>query len=60
MWKRKAATSQRGDGWYVFDETSDLIKEIRAYYATPAVKDIPIGELVDFDYKGRGHRLHHE
>ena len=28
--------------------------------ATPAVQDIPIGELVNFDYKGRGHRLHHE
>ncbi len=59
-WKRKTGTAQRGDEWYVFDETSGLIKEIRAYYAAPAVKDIPIGELVDFDYKGRGYHLHHE
>ena len=37
--------------------TSGLIKEIRAYYAAPAVKDIPIGKLVDFDYKCRGYHL---
>jgi ketosteroid isomerase-like protein len=59
-WKRKTGTAQRGDEWYVFDDQSGLIKEIRAYYAAPAVKDIPIGELVDFDYKGRGYHLHHE
>jgi hypothetical protein len=28
--------------------------------AAPAVQDIPIGELVDFDYKGRGSHLRHE
>ena len=56
-WKRKLGTAQRGDEWYVFDEASGLIKEIRAYYAAPAVKDIPMGELVEFDYKGRGYHL---
>ncbi len=59
-WKRKTGTAQRGDEWYALDDQSGLIKEIRAYYAAPAVKDIPIGELVDFDYKGRGYHLHHE
>lgn len=56
-WKRKAGTAQRGDEWYVFDDQSGLIREIRAYYAAPAVKDIAIGELVDFDYPGRGYHL---
>jgi ketosteroid isomerase-like protein len=56
-WKRKAGTAQRGDEWYVFDPGSGLIREIRAYYAAPAVKDIALGELVGFDYKGRGYHL---
>jgi ketosteroid isomerase-like protein len=56
-WKRKQGTAQRGDEWYVFDTTSGLIREIRAYYAAPAVKDVPIGELVGFDYRGRGYHL---
>jgi len=59
-WKRKAGTAQRGDEWYVFDDKGGLIREIRAYYASPSVKDIPIGELVDFDYKGRGYHLRWE
>ena len=37
-WKRKQGTAQRGDEWYVFDDDSGLIKEIRAYYAAPAVQ----------------------
>jgi ketosteroid isomerase-like protein len=56
-WKRKTGTAQRGDEWYVFEPNSGLIQEIRAYYAAPAVKELPIGELVDFDYRGRGHHL---
>ena len=65
-WKRNTNTAQRGDEWYVFDEATGLIKEIRAYYASPAVKDtaeLPlvgsthIGELVEFDYAGRGYHL---
>jgi ketosteroid isomerase-like protein len=56
-WKRKLGTAQRGDEWYVFDERSGLIQEIRAYYAAPTVKDVPIGELVGFDYRGRGYHL---
>lgn len=65
-WKRLFQTAQRGDEWYVFDETTGLIKEIRAYYAAPAVKDtaeLPVvqgthmGELVAFDYAGRGYNM---
>ena len=69
-WKRKANTAQRGDEWYVFDAATGLIREIRAYYAAPAVKeaqDLPVaanglrmGELVDFDYAGRGYHLRWE
>jgi len=56
-WKRKSGTAQRGDEWYVFDAASGLIREIRAYYAAPAAQDITIGELVGFDYAGRGYHL---
>ncbi len=56
-WKRKSGTAQRGDEWYVFDAATGLINEIRAYYAAPAVKDVAIGELVGFDYAGRGYHL---
>ncbi len=68
-WKRHSATAQRGDEWYVFDADSGLIKEIRAYYAAPAVRDkteLPrvgdqhVGQLVDFDYAGRGYHLRWE
>jgi ketosteroid isomerase-like protein len=56
-WKRSTGTAQRGDEWYVFCEQTGLIREIRAYYAAPAVKDQPIGELVGFDYASRGYHL---
>jgi len=65
-WKRKLGTAQRGDEWYVFDGQSGLIREIRAYYAAPAVNDkttLPLvrgtymGELVGFDYAGREYHL---
>ena len=42
-WKRKSGTAQRGDEGYVFDDATGLIREIRAYDASPAVKEI--GEL---------------
>ena len=63
---RAGDTAQRGDEWYVFCEKTGLIREIRAYYAAPAVQDtaqLPrvgeqfMGELVDFDYAGRGYHL---
>ena len=59
-WKRKAGTALRGDEWYVFDAQTGLIKEIRAYYASPADNSVAISELVDFDYAGRGYHLRHD
>lgn len=56
-WKRKSGSAQRGDEWYVFDAASGLIQEIRAYCAAPAVKDVPMGEWLDFDYARRGYHL---
>jgi len=56
-WKRKANTALRGDEWYVFDTYSGRIREIRAYYASPADSSVPISELRDFDYRGRGYHL---
>lgn len=56
-WKGKLGTALRGDEWYVFDKDTGLIKEIRAYYASPADKSVPINELVDFDYPARGYHL---
>jgi SnoaL-like domain len=59
-WKRNSHTAQRGDEWYVFDQTSGLIKEIRAYYAAPAATGVPIGELIGFNYESRGYHLRWE
>ncbi len=56
-WKRKAGTALRGDEWYVFCGDTGLIREIRAYYASAADGSVPISELVDFDYRGRGYAL---
>lgn len=56
-WKTRLGTAQRGDEWYRFDPESGLIAEIRAYYAAPAVKDEPVGELEGFDYAARGYAL---
>ena len=56
-WKQKANTALRGDEWYVFDEKTGLISEIRAYYASKADPSVPICELFDFDYAARGYHL---
>lgn len=56
-WKRNAGTALRGDEWYAFDPASGRIKEIRAYYASPADSSVPIAELRGFDYAGRGYHL---
>lgn len=59
-WKRKAGTALRGDEWYVFCEKTGLIREIRAYYASPADPSAAINQLADFDYEGRGYHLAHD
>ena len=56
-WKTKSGTAQRGDEWCRFAPVSGLIPELRAYYAAPAVQGVPMGELVEFDYKGHGYHL---
>jgi hypothetical protein len=56
-WKTAQNTALRGDEWYVFDAQTGLIREIRAYYASPAQSDVPINELAGYDYAGRGYHL---
>lgn len=57
-WKNKSGTAVRGAEWYEFE--NGKIKEIRAFYASPADKEVPINELVGFDYPGRGYHLKSE
>ncbi len=54
-WKRRFGVALRGDEWYKFDPGTGLIAEIRAYYAAPADPAATMGELVGFDYEGRGY-----
>jgi hypothetical protein len=53
--KTAAGTVLRGDEWYVFDPGSGLIREIRAYYASPQSPDLDRLELGGFDYAARGY-----
>jgi hypothetical protein len=50
-------TMLRGDEWYVFDRPTGLIREIRAYYASPQDPNLERLELDGFDYAGRGYVL---
>lgn len=56
-WKTRSDTALRGDEWYVFDESSGRIAEIRAYYAAPADRSAAICELSGFDYRHRGYAM---
>lgn len=47
----------RGDEWFAFDTASGLIKEIRAYYASPQAESRDRLEIEGFDYAGRGYPL---
>ena len=47
----------RGDEWYEFDPDSGLIKEIRAYYASPQAPELDRLELGGFDYAARSYAL---
>lgn len=53
--KTSAGTVLRGDEWYVFDSGSGLIREIRAYYASPQSAGLDRLELGGFDYAARGY-----
>jgi methyltransferase len=45
----------RGDEWYIFDRDTGLIREIRAYYASPQDATLERLELGGFDYQARGY-----
>ena len=55
--KTRQGTVLRGAELVVFDKDSGLIKEIRAYYASPQARDVERLELGGFDYAGRGYPL---
>jgi methyltransferase len=55
--KTAEGTVLRGAEWYVFEPDSGLISEIRAYYASPLDPTLPLSELADYDYAGRGYAL---
>ena len=50
-------TVLRGAEWYVFDGTTGLIRELRAYYASPQAPGLERLELGGYDYEGRGYAL---
>ena len=54
-WKTKAHSALRGDEWYLFDDQSGLITEIRAFYAAPAGSIEGISELFGYDYASSGY-----
>lgn len=47
----------RGAEWYVFDGPTGLIKELRAYYASPQGPGLERLELGGYDYRSRGYAL---
>lgn len=55
--KTYKGTVLRGDEWYVFDRSTGLISEIRAYYASPQDPSLDRLELGGYDYAGNGYAL---
>jgi hypothetical protein len=55
--KTKLGITLRGAEWYVFDDESGLIKDIRAYYASPQAEGLNKLELGSFDYEGNGYPM---
>lgn len=55
--KTKQGAVLRGIEWYEFDRESGLIKEIRAYYASPQAQGLERLELGGFDYNGRNYPM---
>jgi uncharacterized protein (DUF1330 family) len=55
--KTKQGKVLRGDEWYLFEPSSGLIKEIRAYYASPQDPNLERLELGGYDYEGNGYAL---
>ena len=54
--KRSRGVLLRGDEWYLFSPRG-LIREIRAYYASPQDPTLKKLELAGFDYAGRGYTM---
>lgn len=50
-------TVLRGAEWVVFDRETGLMREIRAYYASPQAPDLERLELEGFDYGQRGYEM---
>jgi hypothetical protein len=55
--KTRAGAVLRGIEWYEFDPATGLIREIRAYYATPQPAEGNRFELGGFDYAGRDYPM---
>lgn len=55
--KTKQGKVLRGDEWYLFDPGSGLIREIRAYYASPQDPALDRLELGGYDYAANGYAL---
>ncbi len=55
--KPKVGVYLRGDEWYIFSDKG-LIKEIRAYYACPAISDPVQNHMIgDLEYEARGYPM---
>lgn len=52
--KQRAGVILRGCEWYVFSDRG-LIREIRAYYASPQADHLTHLGLGEYDYEGRGY-----
>lgn len=55
--KTYQGTVLRGAEWVVFDRETGLMREIRAYYASPQATDLERLELEGFDYEQRGYEI---
>ncbi|MDE0514169.1 MAG: nuclear transport factor 2 family protein [Gammaproteobacteria bacterium] len=55
--KTYQGTVLRGAEWVVFDRETGLMREIRAYYASPQATDLERLELGGFDYEQRGYEM---
>ena len=53
--RTKQGTVLRGDKWYLFDPDTGLIREVRAYYASPQDPSLDRQELAGYDYAAAGY-----
>ena len=55
--KTRQGTVLRGAEWVVFDRETGLMRELRAYYASPQAAHLARLELGGFDYEQRGYEM---